>query len=86
MNGKRNNRLSWEKQTYFDLDNGVRVCVEYGFYGEFIKSAEDKEGVWYANKGQDTLPERFKFLLEWNEVVVKSCNDKLIRPKFEKIF
>ena len=85
MTGKYLSNRSWEKQQLYRLDNGMVVTVEWNqCYGEFVKRIDDPEGYWCASSGTDAMPERFHFLLDWQEVVVKSCDQKLIRPKFEK--
>lgn len=87
MKAKFNKRKSWEKQSYFKTKDGVEFCVEWSqHYGEYITSIEDKDGRWVACNGAETLPERFKKFLQWEEVVVKSCDSRLIRPKFEKVY
>lgn len=86
MNGTCNHKESWEKQTIWNLDNGAKVTVEFGAYGEMISRVDDAEGYWHCSDGIGTLPKRFEFVLPWQECVVKSCNDWIIRPMFNKIF
>jgi hypothetical protein len=69
---------SWEKQTFWKLNNGMTVIEEYNqCYGPFIKGIEDKDGAWHACDGRHTMEERFKFILEWDD-------GTLIRPNFQK--
>ena len=52
MNGKRNARLSWEKQTIFDLNNGARITVEFNqHYGEYVSAIEHNGARWRGCNG-----------------------------------
>jgi hypothetical protein len=81
MTGRIIKRECWEKQHFFRLENGVKVCIEWNqHYGEFIKRLDDKDGYWVASNGLQTLPERFHFVLEWKD------EHNLIRPNFERVY
>lgn len=53
MKGKRLAK-SWEKQTFFLLDNGWEATVEWNqCYGEFVKALESPDGKrWQASNGK----------------------------------
>ncbi len=84
MKAKYNKRKSWEKQAVWNLDNGVQATVSFGHYGEMVCRLDDKEGYWHCSSGIHTLPDRFAFVLPWQECVVQSAQQFIIRPMFEK--
>lgn len=55
MKAKFNSRLSWEKQSVYDLENGWRATIEWNqFYGSFVKrldSPENRDHFWAASNG-----------------------------------
>jgi len=58
ITGKYNRRLSWEKQSIYDLDNGHRVTIEFSHYGDHIsridwKGANGKPLYWHCSNGLD---------------------------------
>ena len=92
MIGTFNNQQSWEKQSVYVLDNGWTATLEYNScYGEMISRLDAPKGqilasgkpYWHCSDGLKDLPD---FARPWLEVVVKSCNDQLVRPGFDKIF
>ncbi len=65
ITGKCNDRLSWERQSVYDLSNGVRATVEFGHYGDMVARLDDSLGYWHCSNGLASLPERFAFALDW---------------------
>jgi hypothetical protein len=90
MNGFWLKDRSWEKQQLFKLENGCIVTVEsnISIQKEFIKRIDDDQGYWVASSGKETLPERFNWIYQWEELVYPNnpSAGTWFVPKFEKIF
>lgn len=72
--------LSWEHRRWYELENGCLISVAWSqHYGPFVASVADNQGFWRANNGIKTLPERFKWILEW-EKPAPGHWDKLLYP------
>jgi hypothetical protein len=85
MNGKFNQKQSWEHQTVFDLDNGWQATVEYCHYGEMVTRLDspDRKTYWHCSNGIKDLPE---FAREWLNGGDWFTTQNLVRPKFNRIY
>lgn len=77
MTGRRT-ASSWEKQTFYNLSNGAKVTIEYGFYGDMITAIEFEGKRWHCSNGNADLPE---FARAWVERVGP---DYVVKPRFQK--
>ncbi len=77
---------SWEKQTWWQLENGFRICEEWSqCYGPFVKRMESPAGEsWDASRGQPPAGP-FAFAEAWREGGTGHAA-RLIRPRFDKQF
>lgn len=84
ITGCTNRRLSWEKQTVWDLSNGCRVTVERSHYGEMVARIDDAAGYWHCSNGYDSIPDRFSWARDWIEPIEPGHWDTIMIPKFRK--
>lgn len=83
IEGKFDPKKSWEKQSVYNLENGVSVTAEYNqTYGVIVSKLEDHIGSWHCSEGLAALPERFNFALSWCEQYAPQIPDKVMRPRF----
>lgn len=71
------------------MGGGLEVTVGYNqHYGEQVTRIDDAQGYWHCSNGVRTLPERFAFALAWLEPLglPNSPDEKIMRPKFEKVY
>jgi hypothetical protein len=85
MNGIYLKDKSWEKQSYYKLDNGYTVRVEYNScYGGVVAAIElNDEIIYHCSNGLKTAPTWIK---EWIEPIAENHWQKLIRPRFTMIY
>lgn len=78
--------LSWEHAHWYWLENDCLISVAWSqHYGDWISVVADSEGIWQANCGLKTLPERFNWILSWLKPVAgKDLWDKLLYPDIVK--
>lgn len=75
-------RLSWTHRKWYSLENGCLISVAWSeHYGSFVNFVEDATGFWRASDGINTLPERFKWILEWEKPIAPGHWDKLLYPE-----
>lgn len=75
----RNKEESWEKQTVYDLENGCRITVEYSVhYGDMVCRIDKGDLMWHCSSGTRTLPEEFKWILDWEKPV--ASHTRLLVP------
>tara|TARA_Y100000361_G_scaffold117266_1_gene108382 strand:- start:183 stop:467 length:285 start_codon:yes stop_codon:yes gene_type:complete len=87
LTGKQNSRMSWEKQSVWNLNNGFRVTVEFGYYHDFVTridapTIEKRKMIWHCSLHEnDDLPDWAK---SWVETVNEHANIQIVRPGFKK--
>ena len=81
MKGTLEKSRSWEKQSFYMLENGLTVVIECNpTYGEMVTSVIDADNIlWHCSRG--TPPP--SFMADWVEKVLFY---NLVRPKFEKVY
>ena len=85
MQGKYLKDRSWEKQSFYKLDNGFIVRIEFNqFYGDMVAAVlEDDEIIWHCSDSHKTAP---LWIRNWTRVIHKKSNTKSIKPLFERIY
>lgn len=85
MKAKYDKERSWEKQSFFDLENDCSIRVEYNpFYGPLVTAIADFEGEWFACNGLESLPERFAFARAWIEPITPGHWQRVMKkPRLE---
>lgn len=74
ITGFRNNLLSWERQSFWQLSNGWTAITECSpFYGEMVTALYDGQSMWQCPNGLTGLPQ---FARSWIEPIV---NDWIVR-------
>lgn len=85
MKGKRLANRSWEKQTYFKLENGFTVCVEWNqAYGNLVTHIEGNGEVWHGCNGIESLPECMQWAMEWWKPVAPGHWQMIMQPTIEQ--
>lgn len=76
-------KQSWEKQTFWKLENGWTAIVNFGVYGENISQLIDNTTGfrWQACNGREDLPE---FARAWVTPIAEGHWQTLVRPIFER--
>lgn len=84
MNGIYLKDKSWEKQSYYKLDNGYTVRLEDSFYGNMVAAIElNDDIIYHCSNGLDSAPDWIK---DWIEPISEGHWQKLIRPRFTMIY
>lgn len=83
MKGKYLKEESWEKQSFYALDNGFIVVVEYSALTPMVSSVrKDGEIIFHCSDGMDKAPEWIK---SWEQPISKGHWQTIIVPMFEMI-
>ncbi len=96
ITGKRNDFLSWEKQTVYDLSNGFQATVSYSHYGDMVSRLDSPDGyVWHCSNGLGKVPDlsnipELKYITlpafahAWIEELKNAHGvfDRIVRPGF----
>lgn len=88
MNGKYSQK-SWEKQSVWNLDNGWRATVEYGYYGDHVVRLDspDRKTYWHCSNGIKDLPDFAHEWLQGGEYPGTGPDlTKMVRVKFVKVY
>jgi len=88
MKGKYLKKRSWERQSFYKLDNGYIVVIEYNqHYGDMVSSVRSGKNsnkvLWHCSNGSKNKP---NWLLSWEKPISKGHWQTLTRPCFDKVF
>ena len=84
MDATYNRDKSWEKQSFYDLDNGYEIAVESSFYGCHLTTINDKNGnlIWHCSSGLNSLP---AWAHSWITPIAPGHWDKIVCPKIKRL-
>ena len=84
MNGLYLKDRSWEKQSYYKLENGYTARIEDSYYGPIVAAIEsDNSIIYHCSNGVDSAPDWVK---DWIKPITQGHWQKTIRPCFTMIY